>query len=328
MNVRTLPMTPAQTEGLSLPAYQGLPERVVETALKVVRQYNRAFGRPAAEWPTGSGEWVVLANWMVANLRHSVSPGSWRVYRAAIRHVCKDNTEVAGLMQVKGVRRTSGSSRRTSAMRKKGVDASERVKVGAWLRENAPTWGRVAALWLDTTAMTGLRPSEWRSASLKEYQGVWYLRVAENGKSGAGNQALALPAKRARNGRVISLAHLASHEIEQIRKQLLVVASMLEFERWDTYYNACRNALYNATRAVFPGQNKTVSLYSARHQFAAHLKEADVDPVLGARLMGHDHSPNTFKRHYGGRSAKETRPIPKSHQAALLQTVTAVEELE
>jgi hypothetical protein len=321
-------MAPTSTEDTRLPAQLGLSEGVVATARKVVRQYNRAFQLPEGGWPASPGEWVALANWMVANLRHSVSPGSWRVYRAAIRQVCKDNAEVAGLMQVKGVRRIKGTERRTSAKRKKGVNAVERAKVSAWLRENAPTWGRVAALWLDTTAMTGLRPSEWQTAALTEHHGAWYLRIAENGKSGSGNQALALPTEEGRTGRVVSLSHLSSYEIDQIRKQLLVAASMLGFRRWDTYYNACRNAIYNATRAVFPGQSKTVSLYSARHQFAAHLKEADVDTHLAARLMGHDRSDNTFRRHYGGRAATNPRPIPKTHQAALLKAVVELEEMD
>lgn len=323
MNNRNL-LTPTHTRGGNhLPASLGLTEGVLASVLKVVRQYNRAFGLPGGDWPATPGEWVVLANWMVANLRPNVAPGTWRVYRAAIRQVCKDNPTVVGLMQIKGARRPKGAERRTSAKRKKGVGAADRAKVSAWLRENAPRWGRVASLWLDTTAMTGLRPSEWKAARLEERSGVWFLWV-ENGKRGAGNQALSR--NEGCGGRAIPLSHLASHEIDQIRKQLLVVASMLEFGRWDTYYDACRSAIYNANRSIFPRQEKTVSLYSARHQFAAHLKEAKIETPLGALLMGHSRSDHTFKRRYGGRAAKESRPVPKAHQAVLLRELSEFDE--
>ncbi|MGD9889291.1 MAG: integrase family protein [Halothiobacillaceae bacterium] len=53
-------------------------------------------------------------------------------------------------------------------------------------------------------------------------------------------------------------------------------------------------------RALWPRRKKKISLYSARHQFAADAKSADLMPEMIAALMGYAVT-ETHQTHYGKR---------------------------
>jgi len=279
-----------------------------------VNQYRRHARHDRTWWPGEEREWKALIDWMAVDLAPRVAASSWCRYRAAIQAVCPYPRVAHELWQARyGQAQTP---KRTAAMRQKQLSAEELAKLTQWLQDNAPTWGPLCALWLEAGALTGLRPSEWPGASLRRVQGRYFLR-ARNGKQGAGNDQLALELEAVETGyRYIPLWHLGYEEIGVIRNHLYVVGQIEEHGAWDAFYEGCRQALYRANKAVFPGKGKTITLYTGRHQYATGLRKGAMDEPLGALLMG-QRSGATFGKRYGSRRGQGEKALAPAQHAAL-----------
>jgi len=81
---------------------------------------------------------------------------------------------------------------------------------------------------------------------------------------------------------------------------------------FELFYSHCRACLYEATRALWPKRKQHISLYSARHQFAANAKFNGLPLEHIAALMGHA-SIETATAHYGRRSAGTGGMKVKAH---------------
>jgi len=285
-----------------------------KTAGSIVNQYRRHARQGRQWWPQDEAEWAALIEWMAADLAPRVAASSWCRYRAAVQAVCPYPRIAHELWRARyGQGQTP---KRTAAMRQKLLSAEELAKLAQWLQDNAPTWGPLCALWLEAGVLTGLRPSEWPGASLRRIQGRYFLR-ARNGKQGAGNDQMALDLEAVEAGyRFIPLWHLGYEEISVIRNHLYVVGQIEEHGAWDAFYEGCRQALYRANKAVFPGKGKTITLYTGRHQYATGLRKGAMDEPLGALLMG-QRSGATYGKRYGSRRGQGEKALAPAQHAAL-----------
>lgn len=163
-------------------------------------------------------------------------------------------------------------------------------------------WGVFAAIWIAANRLVGLRPSEWRTASLIE--GSRIILEVNNGKQGNDRA----------NGelRHIDVTDLQKGEIDLIKRQLTFVKKFAkEDENWDDYYDGVRQVIYRIVRRVNNNRRKFPSLYSTRHQFAADAKSSGMSLAQVAALMGHA-SDRTASSHYGkkkhGRNGSRVKP--------------------
>lgn len=283
-------------------------------AQAVVNQYRERTEAEPGWWPQGEQQWADLVTWMVDWLSPRVAHATWGLYRRAIQRVCPHREVGHELWWVN--RDGTEQPKRNAAKRQKSISGQELAKLATWLTQEAPTWGPLCALWLEANVLTGLRPCEWQGATLRRIKGPYYLRV-RNAKQGAGNRQMVLDLEAVEAGyRHVPLTHLTYDEIAVIRNQIYVVEQVLEQGAWHAYYEGCRQALFRANRAVFPGRGKTITLVTGRHQYATGLKEGAMSDPLGGLLMGH-RTGATFGRRYGNGRTRGVKALPAAQHEAL-----------
>lgn len=178
---------------------------------------------------------------------------------------------------------------RTSSRKRKGVPKRDYDVLIAKLSnpELGGDYSRRAALWLMAAVSTGLRPCEWRGASL-----------SDNGS------ALIASNAKATNGRGTGASRsvpVHPDDIDVVRGHLesvnALLAKGLTFEQ---IHNRCGEALRRACQSLWGKDPKRrYALYSARHQFAANAKAVKPQEEV-AELLGH-RSVRTAQRHYAKR---------------------------
>lgn len=232
--------------------------------------------------------------------------------------------------------------KRTSARKLKGFKNDDLATLLAWLTTHSGKWNALCAMWLKSTVLTGLRPSEWANAQLIEYEisdsdlGVLTesavlaktalekttaLRVL-NGKNSNGRA----------NGdyRTIVLAHLEQAEIEMITKFVASIDHLCaEVMLFDALQNYCRVAINYANKKAFPRRKNYYSLYSARHQFSANMKASGIGKAELAALMGHAEA-LTATKHYAraGIGTMVSGVIVKQDEVATVRTASLEKSIE
>ncbi|MDR5809101.1 site-specific integrase [Caballeronia sp. LZ019] len=177
----------------------------------------------------------------------------------------------------------------TSSRKRKGVPKRDYDALIAKLSNPAKggDYSRRAALWLKAAVSTGLRPCEWREASLS-----------------VDGEELIVKNAKATNGRGTGLSRsvpVHPDDLEVVRAHLeslnALLATRLTFAQ---VHECCAGALRRACRSLWPNDSKRrYALYSARHQFAANAKAVKSQEEV-AELLGH-HSVRTARRHYARR---------------------------
>ncbi|MEX3917836.1 site-specific integrase [Paraburkholderia sp. BR10872] len=181
----------------------------------------------------------------------------------------------------------------TSSRKRKGIPENDfSVLVGNLANpRNGGRWSQVAAAWLLAALPTGLRPVEWKQATLQV-----------DLESGQGT--LEVVNAKATNGR----ANGKSRTIDLKPEDVIVVHAHLEAVRaltnqgyaFETIHECCAAELRRACRRVWGKESaKRFSLYSARHQFSANIKAQESHERV-AELLGHG-SVRTARRHYAPR---------------------------
>ncbi|MBS3953528.1 MAG: hypothetical protein KGZ88_11310 [Methylomicrobium sp.] len=241
-----------------------------------------------------------LAQWLVEN-QPVMSKSTWRQYRAAL--ICffadevnqsADGQRAIALLRATDTRQCKSHGTQTSAKKLKKISLADLEKLVVYflVRENI-RYGTETLAWLLSGLWTGLRPAEWQSAQfVKNNDGEWALYV-QNGKNSNGRSH--------GNRRIVELSNMNEGELGVIHLHLLNIAtSRNEGVNFVTFYNRCRDCLYGANLKIWPNRSKLVSLYSARHQFAADAKCCGLTQTDIAALMGHA-SIETAGIHYGRR---------------------------
>lgn len=178
---------------------------------------------------------------------------------------------------------------RTSSRKRKGVPKRDYDVLVANLSnpKQDGEYARRAALWLMAALTTGLRPCEWRGASLSEDGATL---TASNAK--------------ATNGRGTGASRIVPVHPDDVQVVRAHLESLREMQskgfNFAQIHNRCGEALRRACQSLW-GKDPTrrYALYSARHQFAANAKATKSQEEV-AELLGH-RSTRTARRHYAPR---------------------------
>jgi integrase len=241
-----------------------------------------------------------MAQWLVEK-QAAISKATWRQYRAAM--ICyledelspsADGQRAIALLRATDTRQCKSHGTQTSAKKLKKISLADLQKLVAYFLVRETTrYGTETLAWLLSGLWTGLRPAEWQSAQfVKNNQGEWALSV-QNAKNTNGRSH--------GDERIIHLSNISPLEIKVIRLHLTHIKSAENNDiRFHAFYHHCRDCLYQANQKLWPNRPKFISLYSARHQFAADAKKSGLDKSSIAALMGHA-SIETAGIHYGRR---------------------------
>lgn len=179
---------------------------------------------------------------------------------------------------------------RTSNQKAKKINFSELKFLVQKTQGMKGKWIKAALIWMLANILVGLRPSEWRSASLTVAGGKFIL-VVVNGKNTNGRAHGLL--------RHINVTNLEPQDLNWVKLQLQAVRQYVKNDAtWEGYYGGVRKTIHKITRKFLSKRDKHMSLYSARHQFSANAKSIGMSKVEVAALMGHAVD-GTAGFHYG-----------------------------
>lgn len=178
----------------------------------------------------------------------------------------------------------------TSGQKAKKVTVTEIFSLLKVVGNRKGKWIKPALVWMLANISVGLRPVEWRNASLSEVDSRLIL-VVVNAKNTNGRSHGKL--------RHIDITDLKSTEIQWVKTQLHAIQYLAKDDKkWSTYYSGVRHNIRNITRELLPKQRKYPTLYSTRHQFSANAKSEGMSKIEVAALMGHA-TDETATMHYG-----------------------------
>ncbi|MDR2572766.1 MAG: hypothetical protein LBC94_00225 [Desulfovibrio sp.] len=219
---------------------------------------------------------------------------TYYLYRSALLWWMKNNSPVEETQKLRNS--DVGSSLRkggenTASLKLKMCPKKIMERLVYWLtagcgrlRKNADYDG-IIVRWLKAGIAAGLRPAEWEHASSK-FEGDKFILEVKNAKVN----------KERGNGEYRHLIFKKEgnkREIDDIRAFLHdVQAWKAQGKPFENLYQQCRKRLTYVSRVhvlsredLYNGQ--AISLYSARHQFAANMKASSKSDRQIAALMGH-----------------------------------------
>lgn len=187
----------------------------------------------------------------------------------------------------------------TSASRLKRLPEERLATLFEYLVNGKGPNDKSIALWLYAGQVTGLRPSEWPGA---RFVSARRLKV-RNAKYSHGRSFDEF--------RTLDLTAATEIELHMVQSFVEVVANVPDFE---AFLRACQTRLRKVNRKRFPTAKKHITLYSARHQFGANCKAANLADADIAALFDHG-SNETARFHYArarhGRGRVGVRPDPE-----------------
>lgn len=181
-------------------------------------------------------------------------------------------------------------SSKTSSKKSKHLNKTKYEKLLSYLLTRNNKYDQYLICWLQAGLLTGLRPFEWLSVALVDYNGQLALNI-KNAKNTNGRA----------NGdtRLLLLTGMSEMEINIIKQQIYNIQSnAYDDHSYNQFYSSCANSLAKANQELFGKGKKNITLYSARHQFSANAKAANVGRDALAALMGHA-TEETAATHYG-----------------------------
>lgn len=256
-----------------------------------------------------------MVGWLV-NLKQGLSRPTWRQYKASVvyfleQEILKKNDAIAQealdfLLPIDAqgcVKKT----RKTSGSKMKKFPLKDFAKLTHYLDEHPHLWHHPVKRWLIATLLTGLRPSEWATAALSFHdqfqENVLLVQNAKNTNGRAHGPT-----------RHILLGKLSQEERDIIHNHVQRCQEWETSGQFSHYYKACAVKLSQAVRSLWPNRIERLTLYSARHQFAADAKASGLLREEIAALMGHAVD-DTATIHYGKKTAGaqliRVRPDPQ-----------------
>lgn len=189
---------------------------------------------------------------------------------------------------------------KTSSLKQKNFKRADYEKLIAYLTLHVGKhrYARALLIWLQATKLTGLRPSEWGSASLVAGSGTPTRLIVRNAKAtnGRGNG----------DQRSLNCQGLAPEDLSILG----AMVEMLEGYRaagidHTELQSKISDYMKYAARHCFGKRAKYPSLYSLRHQFSANAKASGHTRAEVAALLGHG-SDATAGTHYARAVSGET----------------------
>ena len=247
----------------------------------------------------------LLVGWL-SERRKQYSSSTWRQYKSAC--LCSLESELELLDErldpipwidaIETLKTIDGDGTgakegKTSSRKLKKFPSADFEQLDAYLISKPHPMHAALSDWLKAGIWTGLRPSEWRTATWIDVQGVPALLV-QNAKHSNG---------RAHGPtRTIVMHRMSPEEQSIVKRHLERVHHWDSAGAFDRMYQSCGQKLYLAVRKVWPKRTRHLTLYSTRHQFVADAKASNLNLAEIAALMGHAVD-DTATAHYGKRAA-------------------------
>ena len=291
------------------------PTRQPSTELRYGKEALRLLGQYASSGYARSNEGFI--DWL-NDRNKQIKNETWRSYRAALtfhfkrernRHEEGDQQYIGYTLILKAIASITHPGftqpSRCSSKKQKLIDSADLELLLDALDKSTSVYARFTQLMLINGIVLGLRPHEWRHAVL----------VSKVNKKEA-----IIMGVRTRNGKYTNGRGNGSHRTVWFaqdfnKPQILLINELITLIKdkelskpinWSKTYSAARKLLLRVNKATFPKRKRTVSFYSARHQFSADFKNSH-DLFSLAAMMG-QRSALTPADHYGKKRYGTERP--------------------
>ena len=196
-------------------------------ACGLAARYKSETGDGWESAPAAFVEWL-------AGLKPFISPATWRQYKAACVCLLKASgpVEAVELLLSKdnsGCMPRKGSVKRTSQQKQKSLPPEDLDALCQWLAGRGGKWNLLAAAWLQASVLTGLRPAEWREATLSNDARL-RVKNAKNSQGRACGEWRELDLQGLDADELAIISHFLSHLIQLSNDE----------GAYKKAYNACR----------------------------------------------------------------------------------------
>jgi integrase len=240
------------------------------------------------------------AKWARKYWSHEKRPNTWRKYRSSFIYYAEIKLSQNKITQddyeeiIEILNSSSGGDKKqlehmTSSNKKKSISEDDLKIIDSALSKSKNKWSDASRLWVRGGIITGLRPIEWPSSEIIENDNGIFM-IINNAKNTNGRSI--------GKTRTLNLNHLSKNEVSIVKQNIIISKKFHNENQWTKYYQGCSNVLRYTLKKVFSKNKKSISLYSARHQYAANMKASKCSPREVAALMGHA-SDYTNQAHYG-----------------------------
>lgn len=221
-----------------------------------------------------------FANWL-ADQRPQLRPATWRLYRQAAFYLVEgwpdaDLSSVAQILD-EALGAATKPPPRTSARKEKRIAEQDfRALCRYLVRDGStgPAWE--TRDWLIAAIATGLRPGEWRQATLirhGDHQLLVFIREKTTNGRSLGERA------------TLDVSALGVPEVAAIRRMAERGQAWHAAGKYAPKQEACGQVLRAACNSLWPRRARGYCLYSCRHQATSHFKAMltanEVAAVLG-----------------------------------------------
>lgn len=255
--------------------------------------------------------------WLEDRLAPKIKKNSMRVYRSELASLFALRPDFAARIRAASsencYRPGPGRSpdNLTSSQRLRGLSDEDFEAIHDLCADRLRLYDVMITLFLECGRMVGLRPCEWPGVKLIQHPGArqGYALVVKNAKNSMG--------RAHGDTRTLLITNLEDLELAQLQEMVDRTGPRAEF--WERLMKGCQDRLYELTRKLWPKRNKQVTLYSARHQFAADLKIHRPRFSLAeiAAMMGHASiatANKDYAKWHGGRRGKPPFRVMPWHE--------------
>jgi len=275
-----------------------IPSRSLKTESLYLRRAKNILAEIEIKSGTQDITAVDIAEWL--ELKSSqITPSSLRQYRSSlIYHI--ENQVASGVMgpglsnraisTMRAIHGCAQSISRTSSIKAKSITPKKIDALIAMLAAKRSKFAKSASLIFQSSMIAGLRPSEWFSAVFRhDPQSGDGLLLVQNAKSTNGRSF----------GESREIIIPDGPDCVTVQNTIQYLASLVD-------NGVSIDSIYNESRRIIRSlglvhNGKRISLYTARHQFVANMKNIYPREEV-ALLLGHA-SAETAGIHYGKRAS-------------------------
>lgn len=287
-----------------------------DTVAVYLQRAGQLISRMSRETGIAEPTLVDVVDWMLDRCTNK-SPATIRLYRSAMRCYIEQQYQLGAISEEEfnaltaalAVMRSTRIVKEPNTSARKARSASLPIirRLMNRLAGIKSKYAELAARLFVSTVITGLRPVEWPTATLE--------------KDPSGGAVLTVVNAKATNGRSFGSTrrlYIPEADVPVIEGTINALQEALKTASWDKIYEGCRQVIRQAGVKTSKGQ--AVTLYTARHQFIANMKNIYSREEV-ALLAGHV-STETAAYHYGKRRSGH----PAFKHAALVRLADEDEE--
>ena len=240
---------------------------------------------------------------------------AFKIYKKSVLPIIPYTDEYVKLNDTKGIdKRQLG---KTASKKQKFLthEQLERIINHNSKHRHKSSLAQVINVLLPSTVLTGLRPSEWFNAMIRQCAGRLTLIVrtdklykeaqARLGVDKDKDMTLFIPY------RGIPLDHLDEHDVQRIRATIGIMNDINKSERNNREFldELAKNLRTTVLDIWSREERPDIAIYSARHQFIANMKASKIEDATITYLAGQIYE-ETKHRHYASKLKGEVTTTP------------------